>query len=297
MTSTSKPVIFFGTEDFSLVALKALVEAGFQISLVVTKPDSPSGRGHKITAPAVKAYAEGQGIPVLQPSRLGDAIPALMPHKGAAGVLVSYGKIIPDSVIELFKPGIINLHPSLLPKYRGPAPIESAILNGDSKTGVTVMKISKDMDAGPIYASAEYPLNGHETGPSLRDALATFGASLLVKTLPAILSGQLEPTPQNEDGVSYTSLLTKGDSVVEPSDYRANQLERRVRAFLSFPKTRVKACEHEIIIVKASVSDQPKSDLDLRCKDGNYLVIERLIAPSGREMSATDFINGYCSCV
>src|SRR5262249_33361714 len=139
--SKSKPLIFFGTEDFSVPALEALLAAGWPVSLVVTKPDSPAGRGQKINMPKVKTLASKNNIKVVQPADLADIKAYLEALKPDLGVLVAYGKLIPDAILHLFRGEIINLHPSLLPKYRGPAPIEAAILNGDKETGLSIIRL------------------------------------------------------------------------------------------------------------------------------------------------------------
>ena len=155
-----QPIVFFGTEDFSLYSLRALVEAGFNIVAVITKLDSRRGRSNKLVQPAVKQFASQHHIPVWQPNRLKDIISDIKNiTPQPTGVLVSYGKIIPQTIIDLFHPGVINVHPSLLPKYRGPSPIESAIANRDKNTGVTIMRLEQAMDAGPIYYQEAYPLD------------------------------------------------------------------------------------------------------------------------------------------
>src|SRR5690606_15931966 len=163
-------------------------------------------------APAVKRIAEAQDIPVWQPIRLLPDDPHWNDVRDNVGVLSSYGKIIPQAIIDLFKPGIINIHPSLLPKYRGPSPIESAIANGDTETGVSIMLLTAEMDAGPIYVQQSYPLDGTETQPELYERLAVFGSQLLVETLPRILDGSLVAEPQTGTA-SYSKLLTKADGL------------------------------------------------------------------------------------
>ena len=175
-----KPIVFFGTEHHSLVVLKALVESGYSIAAVVTKPDSIKGRHKKPLPPAVKQFAMERKIPVWQPKNLRDIIDNIRQLGEPVGILASYGKIIPQSVLELFSPGIINLHPSLLPLYRGPSPIESAIANRDRKTGVTIIKLEQSMDAGPIYTQVPYALDFTETKPELYDILFSLGANLQI---------------------------------------------------------------------------------------------------------------------
>lgn len=295
MTNTSKTIIFFGTEDFSLVTLQTLIEAGYHIAAVVTKPDSQKGRGHKLVPPSVKLLAEQHGIPVWQPlkvAEINDRVAALTP---VTGVLVSYGKIIPQSTIELFTPGIINVHPSLLPKYRGPSPIESAILNDDRETGVTIMQLSAAMDAGPVYEVQKYPLRGNETRPELYKRLAEVGSNLLLGALPGIIDGTHQPIPQDDSVATYCRLLQKNDGIINPVAYTAQQIERQVRAYLGFPKSKITINGHAIIVTKAHVSDQQKTPLDILCQDGEFLSIDELIAPSGHHMTGGDFLRGYAA--
>ncbi|MFZ2126216.1 MAG: methionyl-tRNA formyltransferase [Candidatus Microsaccharimonas sp.] len=294
MTNTSKTVLFFGTDSFSASALQALIYGGYNIGAVITKPDSKQGRGQQLTAPIVKTIAEKNGIPVWQPLRLADITEDVKAFGSVVGVLSSYGKIVPQSIIDLFEPGIINIHPSLLPRYRGPSPIETAILNGDNETGVTIMKLEAGMDSGPIYAQETYPLKGTETQPELYDALSRFGAELLVKTLPKILSGEIRPLVQVGEAV-YCHLLRKEDALVDASRFTAAEIERRVRAYLTFPKTKLILNGQTVTITKSHVSTERTSLLDQTCKDGQFLVIDQLVGPSGRQMSGKDFLNGYAA--
>ena len=293
MTNMSKTIIFFGTEDFSVVILTSLIERGYHIAAVVTKPDTKRGRGRQLTMPLVKEVALQHGIAVWQPLKVNEINDRIAALGDIAGILVSYGKIIPKSTIALFNPGIINVHPSLLPKYRGPSPIESAITNGDTKTGISIMQLSAEMDAGPVYAIEEYALHGDETQPELYDILAHLGGNLLATVLPNILNETLKPTPQDESQASYCKLLSKDDANLNLSSLSAAKAEQLIRAHLGFPKSKVTINSHQIIVTKAHVTDNPKTPLDLPCQDGAYLSIDELIAPSGRRMDQSAFLRGY----
>lgn len=295
MTKTSKTLVFFGTEDFSLVALRGLIEAGYTIAAVVTKPDSKKGRGHKVTPPQVKVLAEAHGIPVWQPTKLTAIADDIVALGDVAGVLVSYGKIIPQSIIDLFSPGIINVHPSLLPIYRGPSPIESAIKNDDAETGVSIMRLSAAMDAGPVYAQSSHALSGTETRPALYATLATGGTKLLLDTLPAILDGSLTPAPQDDSKAVYCSLLDKRDALLDLTSMSAAQAERTIRAHLGFPKSKLELLGQPCVITAAHVSAKKNTPLDLQCQDGAFLCIDELIAPSGKQMNADAFLRGYAA--
>ena len=295
MTNTSKPIIFFGTEDFSLTILQGLVSHNYDIKAVVTKPDSKSGRGQKLTQSPVKIFAIQTNIPVWQPLKLVDIADDIRSIGVVAGVLASYGEIIPSSILELFSPGIINVHPSLLPIYRGPSPIESAIANGDDRTGVTIMKLAPAMDSGPIYAQIIHKLMGTETRIDLYKTLASAGNATLLATLPDILAETLQPLAQDDSAATYCSLLDKKDSWLQIATVSALEAERLVRAHLGFPKTKLRLLDHDIVITKAHISTEQKTPLDILCRDGAYLSIDELIAPSGRTMSSNAFLNGYAA--
>ena len=290
---TNYRIIFFGTEDFSANSLVALINSGYNISAVITKPDQPKGRGHKISEPLVKTIATKHDIPVWQPSRLSEITEDIIKLQPVAGVLVSYGKIIPQNIINLFTPGIINVHPSLLPRYRGPSPIESAILNQDHETGVTIMQLSAEMDAGPIYIQQSINLDGTETKPTLYNKLSEIGNNLLTSNLPKMLDNTLTPIPQDDNLATYCSLLTKQDSCLDPTKLTASEAEARVRAFLDYPRTKITLGDTDTIITMAHTSNFATSKLSIKFKDDNYLVIDELIAPSGKKMTADAYLRGH----
>jgi len=293
MTHTSKTIVFFGTDEFSAISLRELIAKGFTIAAVVTKPDSRKGRGRELSKSIIKEIAEAHNIPVWQPVKVTEIADEVKKIDEPIGVLVSYGKIIPQSIIDLFTPGIVNVHPSLLPLYRGPSPVESAILHGDTETGVTIMQLSAAMDAGPMYSQVTVPLTDTETAPELEAQLGELGAQQLSTILPAIINGSLQPTPQNDDVATYCKLLSKEESLLDTTTLTAEQAERHVRAYIAFPKTKVTVAGHLIVITKAHVSTTAHSPLDIACADGQYLSIDELVGPSGKSMNAKAFLNGY----
>lgn len=286
-------IVFFGTETFSVAALRALVEAGYHIAAVVTKPDRPFGRGMKLQAPVVKTYALEHGIIVLQPERLSDIDQALSAIARPLGVLSSYGKIIPESTLALFERGIINIHPSLLPKYRGPTPIETALINGDAQTGVSLMRLVAAMDAGPVYVQKPLAITPGASATDLYTLCAQTGSQLLIDSLPAIASGELAPTKQDETAATYTQLLNKKDARVDPERQTAEFIDRHVRAYEQFPRTRLELGGHDVIITKAHVGAPESGTLTIKCADNTWLHIDQLIVPSGKSMSGADFQRGY----
>lgn len=293
MTQKSNQLVFFGTEDYSATVLDNLLGAGIAIEAVITKPDLKKGRGQKLQAPTVKTIAENYNVTVYQPENLAQMRDAIVQTSRFGAILVSFGKIIPQDIIDSFELGIINLHPSLLPKYRGPSPIESAIYNGDSITGVSIMTLNDKMDAGAIYAQAPVELTPVTTASQLYQQTAQLGSKLLIQILPQIIAGKLIPEPQDDTQATYCSLLTKAQGWLNPEKSSADQLVNQIRAYNVFPKSRLEIYDQICIITNASADNQPTSPLNFECVDGQFLNIHQLIAPSGKTMTATAFINGY----
>jgi methionyl-tRNA formyltransferase len=269
------------------------LEAGFNIRAIVTKPDAKAGRGRRLTAPEAKIIGQQYGIEVWQPQHLAEIHDHIQGLNDPLGVLSSFGRIIPKAIIDLFPKGIVNLHPSLLPQYRGPSPIETAIFNGDTQTGVTLMRLNDQMDTGPIYAQEIIKLNGNETKAALYDKLASLGTELLVHTLPSIAAGLIQPTPQDDTKATYCQRLDKSMSPLDVVNRTATGCYNQVRAFAGFPKSTLSLGGVLCTITQASVNDVKITTLDQLCQDGRFLIIEKLVPPNGHEITAQDFINGY----
>ena len=293
----SKSVVFFGTEAISATSLQALIDNDWMIEAVITKPDSPRGRHGTPRAPLVKTIALEHNIRVLQPQKVSEI---LNEHfESTAAILVSYGKIIPKSVIDLFPVGIVNVHPSLLPKYRGPTPFQTAILNGDTESGVSLMKLVEAMDAGPIYAQTSYPLRGTETAETLGQQLAVIGASMLVEKLPQIIDESLAPIPQDDTQATYCHLFTKDMGIIN-WDKPAQVLEREIRAYFEWPKSTATLGSVACIIKKAHLVDEQGKPGTWRI-EGNDLIVfagDKALAidelqPAGKTtMSTASFLAG-----
>ena len=312
MTNISKTILFFGTEDFSAHTLTALINRGFSIGAIITKPDTRRGRRSSHTQPRVKTIGQAHGIPVWQPTRLRDIADDIQRFDNPIGVLVSYGKIIPQSIIDLFNPGIINLHPSLLPQYRGPSPIESAILAGDTQTGISIMQLSAQMDAGPVYLQEHITLSGRETSPELYDKLGTRGAELLSETLPRIIEGTFVvefgarlAAAQDEDTATYCQLIKKSDGL---NDWTkpAQDIEREIRAYLGWPGSRASIGQLDVIVTAAHVVSSPGltpgeytvfGDAIIFGTTHNALCIDRLKPIGKKEMPVQAFLSGYKAIV
>lgn len=297
MTPPSKTLLFFGNERLvsglkktNAPVLRALIENSYTIAAVISHHTDGASRTNRPLE--VAKIAEEHNIPVFLPNKPGEIINTLADFNAEAAILVAYGRIIPQRIIDLFPKGIINIHPSILPKYRGPTPIESAIANGDTETGVSLMQLTAGMDEGPVYAQARIPLTGVETKFDLYDTLAAKSTQLLIDSLPSILDGSLSPVTQDDSQATYCQLLTKEKGRLDPATQTAVQAERLVRAYLGFPKTKLRVGDYDIIVTKAHVSEQPASALDVPFKQG-CLSVDELVAPSGRVVSAEAFLRGH----
>lgn len=225
-------IVFMGTPDFAVPSLKALVEAGHQVCGVFTQPDKPKNRGMKLQQPPVKEYALSVGLPVYQPAKMrdGEALGILQELKPELIAVAAYGKLLPVDILNLPRLGCVNVHSSLLPKYRGAAPINWAILNGEDETGVTIMYMAEGMDTGDILAQARTPIGIDETAPQLFDRLAELGAELLVGTVAALEAEAVNPVPQDGAQATHAPMLSRE---LSPMDWSraARQLHDQVGTF------------------------------------------------------------------
>jgi methionyl-tRNA formyltransferase len=224
-----------GSPDFAVPTLRALA-AHYPICGVVTQPDRPSGRGMTLTAPPVKTAALELGLPVIQPEKLRapEAFQQLQDWAPDLIVVAAFGQILRPNVLELPKFGCLNVHASLLPRHRGAAPIQAAILAGDEQTGVTIMKMDAGLDTGPMLSQRSIPIEAGDTGGSLFEKLSRLGGELLLETLPGYLAGEILPQPQPEEGVTYFGMIKKEDGLLD-FNLPALELERKVRAFSPWP--------------------------------------------------------------
>ena len=295
--SSGRRLIFFGDERLvsglahtDAPILTSLIEAGYTVCAVVVNDAGTTSRTKKVLE--VTEVANKHNIPVLSPKKPLDIYDQLAAYNADAAILVAYGRIIPQKIIDIFPFGIINIHPSLLPKYRGPSPIESAIIHGDETTGVSIMSLEAAMDAGPVYHQVEVHLGGDETAPHLAATLTSLAAAELIAALPNIFTGALKPEQQNEHDATYCQLIAKNDAWLRPTEQTAHEAERLVRAYAAFPKARITLLEHDIIILNAHIEQSSDSPLAVAFTSG-YLVVDELIAPSGKRMSGDAFIKGY----
>jgi methionyl-tRNA formyltransferase len=308
MNKKSRTILFFGNERLATgvstttPVLQALLDNGYTVAaIIVAQSDGSASRQER--GLEIGTIASEHGIPLLSFSKLSDAKDQLAAYDAIAGVLVAYGKMVPSSIIELFPAGIINLHPSLLPKHRGPTPLESTIINGDSVTGVSLMQLASKMDAGPIYVQQSVRLNGNEAKQALADQLGHLGKDMLVAHLPAILSGELQPSPQDDNEATYDNLITKtsGNFDEDAWNQSASDLERKIRAYAGWPRSRTKIGNTDIIITNCHIGSGKATpgtiwldDKQLGVHTANGVIIIDTLIPLGkREMSAQAFLAGY----
>ncbi len=228
--------LYFGTPEFSRIVLEELLKSGLKPAAVITAPDKPVGRKQVLTASSVAAFASKNGIEVLKPEKIKppEFIEKLRSFEPDFIIVAAYGKIIPQAILDIPKHGAINVHPSLLPQWRGASPIPYTIVNGDSKTGVTIMLMDAEMDHGPILVQEEVALRGDETTTTLTAQLARLGGQMLGRVVPDWLAGNITPTEQDHDAATFTKILTKEDGRIDWSK-SAVEIERQVRAFDPWP--------------------------------------------------------------
>lgn len=230
-------IVFMGTPDFAIPTLKALM-AHHDVIGVVTQPDRPAGRRGDLKPPPIKLLAQENGIPVFQPEKIRRkaAIEELKQWQPDVYIVAAFGQILPQTVLDIPPYGSINVHASLLPRWRGAAPIQAAVRAGDEVTGVTIMKMDAGLDTGPMLSAGKVLIEPDETGQTLHDKLAHLGADLLVNTLPGYLSGAIQPKPQPEDGITYAPQIKKEEGLIDWTT-SAEEIERLVRAFTPWPGT------------------------------------------------------------
>ncbi len=307
-------VVFAGTPDFAATALRALLDAGFDTPLVLTQPDRPAGRGMKMQASAVKQLAMAHDIPVAQPTSLRldgkyaeeaqEAHELIKRVECDVMVVVAYGLILPRSILNIPTSGCINIHASLLPRWRGAAPIQRAIEAGDRETGVTIMQMDEGLDTGPMLARERIMIEDADTAASLHDKLADLGGRMIVSVLRDLEKGSLKPVPQPEEGVTYAAKIMKHEAALNFS-LPAEEVARKIRAFNPFPGCTVRFGGEQIKIWKAEAVVMPNnakagSVLDanaqggilVACGDGAVRLFE-LQKAGGKRLSVAEFIKGF----
>lgn len=300
---TRPRIVFMGTPAFAVASLAALLDVG-EVVAVVTQPDKPKGRGQSVSFSPVKDFALARGIPVLQPLKMKTPpfVDALRPYAPDLCVVTAYGKILPKDVLELAPLGCVNVHASLLPRFRGAAPIQWALAHGDTETGVCLMKMDEGLDTGPVFAVERLPIAADDTSASLHEKLAALGGEALKKHLPAYIRGELVPVPQSTEGMVYAPMIEKEAGQL---DFKrpAAELERRLRAFTPWPGAFTSLVQgprlkvHRMRVgtgqgVPGTVLRAGKDGIEVACQEGSVLLLE--VQPEGkRVMAAGDFLLGH----
>lgn len=295
-------VVFAGSPDFSVPVLQAVLDSGHEVVAVYSQPDRPSGRGRKLRSGPVKQLAEDNGIPVHQPVTLKDAeaqtvLAALQPD---LMVVVAYGLLLPQAVLDIPRRGCVNLHASILPRWRGAAPIQRAILAGDHESGVCLMQMEAGLDSGPVLAEVRTPIAADETGGSLHDRLGQLAADLLAKHLDDLAGGQLQPVIQDESQLTYAHKLDKGEASIDWQQDAA-VIERQVRAFNPWPVAQAQYQDKCLRIWRAEAIDcvvgtpgavvaAGKQGIDVACGRGCLRLLE-IQLPGGKRLDAAAFLN------
>lgn len=301
-------IVFMGTPDFAVPSLKALIEAGHEVCGVFSQPDKPVGRHQgKLKPTPVKECALAHNIPVFQPAKLrdGTALAQLQELAPELIVVAAYGRILPDDILELPPKGCINVHSSLLPKYRGSAPIHWAVVNGDKETGVTIMHMATELDAGDIIDQVTTPIDPDETVETVHDRLAELGGELLVKVVARIADGTAVRTPQDPAQVTFAPMLSRE---LCPIDWTmpARAIHNKVRGLVPWPATSTDVINGDAVKVFATAvldKDTPaqpgtivaagKEGIDIACGDGKVLRVLELQAPGSRRMAAAAYLAGH----
>lgn len=300
-------ILFMGTPDFAVPSLKALIEAGHEICGVFTQPDKPKNRGMKLQAPPVKEVAITHGIPVYQPVRVkdGTALEIIEQLSPELIVVAAYGRILPNSILEYPAKGCINVHSSLLPKFRGAAPIHWAVISGETETGVTIMHMAQELDAGDIIDQVTTPIDPDESVEAVHDRLAELGGKLLVDVVAKIADGTATRTPQDSSQATYASMLSREMSKVD-WNMPAKAIHDKIRGLSPWPAASTDVISGDTIKLFGSVntgestSAQPgtivaagKQGIDIACGDGKILRIVQLQAAGGKRMAAADYLRGH----
>jgi methionyl-tRNA formyltransferase len=305
VTTAAFRLVFFGTPGFAVPTLGALLASRHHVAAVVTQPDRPSGRGQRATDAPIKKRAVEAGIPVLQPASLktpefaGD----LASYGADLGIVVAYGKILPEAVIAIPSLGMLNVHASLLPRYRGAAPVHRAVLAGERETGVTIMRLVRALDAGPILATGSRPIEEHETSEDVERDLATLGASLLLWTLDRLADGSVRETPQVEEDATYAPRLTKEEGLIDWSRPAAT-LHNLVRGLQPWPHAYSYLRGQRVIFLKSSASGErspgpPGTVIEAHgdrlavVTGGGTLEVLELQLEGKRRMTAREFLAGH----
>jgi len=305
MVTTGLRIIYFGTPEFAVPTLKALIDSSHEVVAVVSQPDRPRGRGQHLTPTATKTVAVEHGIPVLQPEKIRvdaflSAVRALRPD---LGVVAAYGKLLPEALLRIPRCGMINVHGSLLPRWRGAAPVHRAVIAGDVETGVTIMRVVNELDAGPMLAAVSRPIGPDETSPEVERSLARLGATLLVEVADRIAAGQAAESPQDETLVTYAPKVARGEGAIDWG-LPAAAIHNLVRGLQPWPLASTRLSGDRVLLHRTAPGGERTSapagsvvraggdEFAIAAGDGQVIRILALQPEGRRVMTAREFLAG-----
>jgi methionyl-tRNA formyltransferase len=302
-------VVFFGTPGFAVPSLQALIQSAHQVVAVVSQPDRPKGRGHEVQATPTKTLAETFGIPVLQPAKIRDEgfLQQIRELRPDLGVVVAFGRLLPDALLAIPRLGMINVHASILPRYRGAAPIQRAVLAGDPETGVTIMRVISEMDAGPTFAVASVPIPPDATSGELEGTLARIGAQLLLPVVDDLAAGRAVETPQDASRATHAAKITKAEGAIDWTQ-PASAVHNKVRGLQPWPLASTRLAGERLVLRRTSpapgsapgfassagtVVRAHGDELIVACGGATALAILELQPEGRRTMTAREFLAGH----
>ena len=307
-------IVFFGTPAFAVPTLEALIGSSHHVVAVVSQPDRPRGRGQQLQPTPTKVVAERDGIPVLQPAKIRDEafLQAIRDFQPDLGVVIAFGRILPDALLAIPRLGMINVHASLLPRYRGAAPIQRAVLAGDTETGVTIMRVETELDAGPMFSKATLPIAADATSGDVEAKLAVLGAELLVPVVDALADGRAVETPQDHGQATHAAKISKEEGLIDWS-LPATIVHNQVRGLQPWPLASTRLRGSRMVIRKTTTDLAPSNgrfadltpagpgtvarahgdELVVACGDGTWLRILEIQPEGRRTMTARDFLAGH----
>jgi len=303
VTSPSLRIVYFGTPAFAVPTLRALLASRHEVAALVSQPDKPKGRGHHTVPTATKEIAVASAIPVWQPDRLrhDDFLRQVTALKPDLGVVAAYGKLLPEALLQIPRLGMINVHGSLLPRWRGAAPVHRAVIEGDMETGVTIMRVVKELDAGAMFVIGRRPIGPDETSVEVERAIADLGAVLAVQTVDALADGRAVETPQPAQGITYASKLSKAESAVAWTE-PAGRIHNLVRGLQPWPLVAARLADSRVLVHRTALTGEINTGapgtvvradgdhLEIAAGDGGIVRILDLQPEGRRVMRARDFL-------